>query len=44
MVASALGLTPAIGVMLALIRKGRILVWAAIGVALMIRKNAAVRN
>jgi hypothetical protein len=44
MVASALGLTPAIGVTLALIRKGRILVWAAVGVALMIRKNAAVRN
>jgi hypothetical protein len=44
MVASALGLTPAIGVTLALIRKGRILVWAAVGVALMIRKNAAGRN
>jgi hypothetical protein len=39
MVATAVGLTPAVGVTLALIRKARILVWASLGMALLLRKG-----
>jgi hypothetical protein len=44
MVATAVGLTPAIGVTLALIRKARILVWAALGMLLMARKGLGRGN
>lgn len=43
-VAPAVGFTPALGVTLALVRKGRMLVWAAIGVALAIRKGLTLRD
>lgn len=43
-VAPAVGLLPATGVTLALVRKGRILFWTAIGLALSIRKGMTVRQ
>lgn len=38
--AEAIGLTSATGVTLALVRKGRVLVWAAVGLALLARRSA----
>jgi hypothetical protein len=42
--APALGLNPAVGVTLALVRKGRMLAWAAIGITLAIRKGLKLRD
>jgi hypothetical protein len=43
-VASAVGFSPALGVSLALVRKGRMLVWAAVGIALAARKGLSLRD
>lgn len=43
-VSPALGLDPALGVTLALVRKGRMLVWAAAGIALGVRKGLRMRD
>jgi len=43
-VAPAVGLTAATGVTIALIRKGRMLVWAAVGIALGVRKGVTLRD
>jgi hypothetical protein len=43
-VALAVGFTSAVGVAIALVRKGRMLVWAAIGIALSVRKGIRVRD
>jgi hypothetical protein len=43
-VAPAVGLTSAVGVAIALVRKGRMLVWAAVGILLSIRKGIRVRD
>jgi hypothetical protein len=43
-VASAVGFSPALGVSLALVRKGRMLVWAAVGIALAARKGLRLRD
>lgn len=40
-VAAAIGLASGIGVTMALVRKGRLLVWAAVGVVLLIRRGGA---
>ena len=42
--APVVGFSPVVGVTLALIRKGRLLVWAAIGLALMARRGWSVRR
>jgi hypothetical protein len=44
LVASVVGLPSAVGVTLALVRKGRVLVWAAVGILLMVRKGLTVRQ
>jgi hypothetical protein len=44
LVAPAVGLSPAVGVTIALVRKGRMLVWACAGVALAIRKGMTVKD
>jgi hypothetical protein len=44
MVAAVLGLTKPVGVTLAIIRKGRDVFWATIGVALMVRKGLSLKN
>ena len=44
MVAAVLGLTKAVGVTLAIIRKGRDIFWTAIGVALMVRRGLSLRK
>ena len=41
-VARAVGFSPAVGVTIALARKGRMLVWAAVGIALAVRKGLTV--
>jgi hypothetical protein len=43
-VAPAVGFTSALGVAIALVRKGRMLVWAAVGIALSVRKGIRVRD
>ena len=43
-VAPAVGFTSAVGVAIALVRKGRMLVWAAVGIALSVRKGIRVRD
>jgi hypothetical protein len=43
-VARAVGFTSAVGVAIALVRKGRMLVWAAVGIALSVRKGIRVRD
>jgi hypothetical protein len=43
-VAPAVGLTAAAGVTIALVRKGRMLVWAAVGVAIAARKGLTLRD
>jgi hypothetical protein len=44
LVAPAVGYNPAVGVTLALVRKGRLLAWAAVGLALAVRKGVRVRD
>ena len=44
MVSAVLGLTKTVGVTLAIIRKGRDLFWATIGVALMVRKGLSLKS
>jgi hypothetical protein len=44
LVARAVGFTSAVGVAIALVRKGRMLTWAAVGIALSIRKGIRVRD
>jgi hypothetical protein len=44
MVSAVLGLTKTVGVTLAIIRKGRDLFWATIGVILMVRKGLTLRS
>jgi hypothetical protein len=44
LVAPAVGLSPAVGVTIALVRKGRMLVWACAGVALAIQKGMTVKD
>jgi hypothetical protein len=44
MVSAVLGLTKAVGVTLAIIRKGRDVFWAAVGVALMVRRGLSIRS
>src|SRR5262249_33617512 len=44
MVSAVLGLTRAVGVTLAIIRKGRDMFWSAIGVALIVRRGLSVRT
>jgi hypothetical protein len=44
LIAPAVGLSPAIGVAIALVRKGRMLVWAAAGIGLGIRKGLTLRD
>jgi hypothetical protein len=43
-VAPAVGFTSAVGVAIALVRKGRMLVWAAVGILLSVRKGIRVRD
>jgi hypothetical protein len=42
--APIVGFSPVVGVTLALVRKGRMLVWAAVGLALMARRGLSVRR
>ena len=42
--APIVGFLPVVGVTLALIRKGRLLVWAAVGLVLMARRGLSVRR
>jgi len=42
--APIVGFSPVVGVTLALVRKGRMLVWAAVGLALMARRGLSVRT
>lgn len=42
--APIVGFSPVVGVTLALVRKGRMLVWAAVGLALMARRGLTVRR
>jgi len=42
--APVVGVSPVAGVTLALVRKGRMLVWAAVGLALMARRGWSVRR
>ena len=42
--APIVGFSPVVGVTLALIRKGRMLVWAAVGLALMARRGLSIRH
>jgi hypothetical protein len=44
MLAKVLGFTSAIGVTLAIIRKGRDIFWTAVGVALMVRRGLSLRS
>ncbi len=44
MVSAVLGLTRAVGVTLAIIRKGRDLFWSAIGVALIVRRGLSLKS
>ena len=44
MLAKVLGFSTAIGVTLAIVRKGRDIFWAAVGVALMIRKGFSLKQ
>jgi hypothetical protein len=44
MLSKVLGFTTAIGVTLAIVRKGRDIFWAAIGVALMLRKGFSIKE
>jgi hypothetical protein len=44
MVSAVLGLTKAVGVTLAIIRKGRDVFWATVGVALMVRRGLSLRS
>ena len=44
LVAPAIGFSPAVGVTIALIRKGRMLAWAAVGIALAVRKGLTVKD
>jgi glycosyltransferase 2 family protein len=44
MVAAVLGLTKAVGVTLAIVRKSRDIFWTAIGVALMVRRGLSLRK
>jgi hypothetical protein len=44
LVAPAVGFSPAVGVTIALVRKGRLLVWAGVGIALAIRKGLRVSD
>jgi glycosyltransferase 2 family protein len=44
LVAPAVGLDPAVGVTIALVRKGRMLVWAGIGIALAISKGLTLKD
>ena len=43
-VAPAIGFSPAVGVTIALARKGRMLVWAAVGIGLAVRKGLTVSD
>jgi hypothetical protein len=43
-VAPAVGLTSAVGVTIALVRKGRMLVWAGVGAAIAVRKGITLRD
>lgn len=44
MLAKVLGFTTAIGVTLAIVRKGRDIFWTSVGVALMVRRGLSLRN